>query len=162
VALANLTQTYTGSALAPTAATTPPGLAIAWTNAPETKAGTYSVTATVNDPNYQGSACGTFTINPAPGSTPPSVALTNPANGAVVKAKSTVTIQANATAGTNPIARVDFLINGTVTCSDTATPYTCSWTVPAGPSKTYQVQAKAYDTTSQAGASSTVSVTSSR
>src|ERR1019366_956010 len=149
VALANLTQTYTGSALAPTAATTPPGLAIGWTNAPNTNPGSYPVVATVNDPNYQGSASGTFTINPA--STPPGVALTNPANGVVVKAKSTVSIQANATAGTNPIARVDFLVNGTVTCSDTAPPYTCSWTVPAGPSKTYQLQAKAYDTTGQAG-----------
>ena len=65
VVLDNLTQTYTGSALMPTATTNPPGLAITWTGAPQTNAGSYPVTATVNDANYQGSASGTFTINKA-------------------------------------------------------------------------------------------------
>jgi len=62
VTLSNLTQTFTGSALSPTATTTPAGLAIIWTGAPQTNAGTYPVTATVNDANYQGSASGTFVI----------------------------------------------------------------------------------------------------
>jgi hypothetical protein len=66
VTLGNLTQTYTGSALTPTATTSPTNLNITWTNAPDTNAGSYSVTATVNDPNYQGSGTGTFTINQAP------------------------------------------------------------------------------------------------
>jgi hypothetical protein len=63
VVLSNLTQSYTGSALMPTATTTPAGLAIIWTNAPQTNPGSYSVTATVNDANYEGSASGTFTVN---------------------------------------------------------------------------------------------------
>ena len=63
--LSNLTQTYTGSALTPTATTSPAGLGITWTGAPDTNAGSYAVTATVNNPNYQGSASGTFTINKA-------------------------------------------------------------------------------------------------
>ena len=54
VVLSNMTQTYTGSALTPTATTTPAGLTIVWTNAPQTNAGSYSVTATVNDLNYEG------------------------------------------------------------------------------------------------------------
>jgi len=65
VVLSNLTQTYTGSALSPTATTTPPGLAITWTNAPQTAAGSYSVTATINDANYQGTTNGTFLIEKA-------------------------------------------------------------------------------------------------
>ena len=65
VALSNLTQTYSGSALSPTVTTTPSGLAITPTNYPDTNAGTYSVTATVNNPNYAGSASGTFVINQA-------------------------------------------------------------------------------------------------
>jgi hypothetical protein len=65
VQLNNMTQTYTGSPLAPTATTNPSNLGINWTNAPQTNAGSYSVTATVNDPNYQGSTGGTFTINQA-------------------------------------------------------------------------------------------------
>ena len=48
-----------------TATTNPPGLNVVWTNAPQTSAGTYTVTPTINDPNYQGSASGTFTINKA-------------------------------------------------------------------------------------------------
>jgi surface antigen len=65
VTLSNLTQTYTGSALTPTATTSPSGLGITWSGAPDTNAGNYSVTATVNNPNYTGSASGTFTIQPA-------------------------------------------------------------------------------------------------
>ena len=66
VTLSNLTQTYTGNPLTPTATTNPAGLAIVWTGAPDTNVGNYPVTATVNDPNYQGNASGTFMITPAP------------------------------------------------------------------------------------------------
>ena len=65
VTLSNLTQTYTGSPLMPTATTVPASLAITWTGAPDTNAGSYPVTATVNDPNYQGTASGTFIITKA-------------------------------------------------------------------------------------------------
>ncbi|MCU1338407.1 MAG: hypothetical protein JWO19_3988 [Bryobacterales bacterium] len=167
VVLSNLTQTYTGSTLTPTATTNPPGLGITWTNAPQTKAGSYAVTATVNNPNYQGSASGTFTINPAsppppppPGSTPPIVSITNPVAG--VLPVGTITIQAAVTQGTNPIARVDFLVNGSVKCSDTAAPYTCYWKMPNALGKSYQLQVQAYDTAGQVGVSSIVNVTSSR
>jgi hypothetical protein len=69
VILGNLTQTYAGSPLAPTATTVPAGLTIVWTGAPQTSAGSYPVTATVNDPNYQGSASGTFVIEQASSTT---------------------------------------------------------------------------------------------
>ena len=65
VTLSNMTQIYTGSPLTPTATTSPSGLAVTWTGAPDTNAGTYPVTATVNDPNYTGSATGNFVINKA-------------------------------------------------------------------------------------------------
>ena len=65
VALSNLTQTYTGAALAPTVTTTPSGLSYSLTGAPDTNAGSYPVTATVTDPNYTGSASGTFVIGKA-------------------------------------------------------------------------------------------------
>ena len=60
--LSNLTQVYTGSALTPTATTTPAGLTIGWTNAPKTSMDTYPVTATVINSNYQGAASGSFVI----------------------------------------------------------------------------------------------------
>jgi hypothetical protein len=65
VTLGNMSQTYTGSALSPTVATVPSGLSIIPTGYPDTNAGSYQVTATVTDPNYTGSARGTFTINKA-------------------------------------------------------------------------------------------------
>ena len=65
VTFSNLNQTYTGSALSPTVTTVPSGLTITPTGYPDTAAGSYSVTATVNDPNYTGSASGTFVIGKA-------------------------------------------------------------------------------------------------
>jgi hypothetical protein len=65
VVLGAMTWTYTGSALMPTATTTPANMTVVWTNAPQTNAGTYTVTATVDDANYQGSANGSFVVNRA-------------------------------------------------------------------------------------------------
>ena len=65
VDLSNLIQTYTGSPLTPTAVTTPLGLTVDWTGAPQTNVGSYPVTATINNANYQGFQTGTFNINPA-------------------------------------------------------------------------------------------------
>jgi hypothetical protein len=67
VALANLNQTYTGSALNATATTTPSGLTVNLTyngsaDAP-TNVGSYAVIGTVVDPNYAGSATNTLVIN---------------------------------------------------------------------------------------------------
>lgn len=66
VTLNNLSQTYNGSPHAATATTTPTGLAVSVTyngsaTAP-TASGSYAVVATVNDPNYTGTATGTLVI----------------------------------------------------------------------------------------------------
>jgi sugar lactone lactonase YvrE len=66
VTLSNLSQTYTGSPLSATTTTTPTGLAVSVTysgspTAP-TVAGSYAVIATINNPNFAGSASGTLTI----------------------------------------------------------------------------------------------------
>jgi uncharacterized protein with FMN-binding domain len=66
VTLSNLTQTYTGAALSPTVTTVPAGLSFGLVGAPKTNAGSYSVTAQITNPDYQGSASGTFVINQAP------------------------------------------------------------------------------------------------
>lgn len=68
VTLQNLAQTYTGQPLAATAVTVPVGLPVVLTyeggSAP-TDAGSYAVTATVNSPNYAGTASGTLVISKA-------------------------------------------------------------------------------------------------
>lgn len=67
VVLGNLTQTYNGIPKAIDVTTNPPGLAVAITyngsSVIPTAAASYAVEANITDPNYQGSASGTFTIN---------------------------------------------------------------------------------------------------
>jgi len=69
IALGSLNQSYSGSADAATAATTPNGLAVTFTyngsTTVPTSAGSYAVVGTINDPNYQGNATGTLVIAPA-------------------------------------------------------------------------------------------------
>ncbi|MDQ3668304.1 MAG: PQQ-dependent sugar dehydrogenase [Acidobacteriota bacterium] len=90
--------------------------------------------------------------------TPPTVSITNPAQGATVARKSTVTLTATAMDNVG-VVRVEFYVNGSLRCTDLSAPYSCSWKVPNQPRKTHQIEAKAYD---QAGnsASAVVQVTS--
>lgn len=74
----------------------------------------------------------------------PTVAITNPANGARVARKSSVTITATATDNIG-VTRVDFLVNGALQCTDTAAPYSCVWRVPNPMNRTHQIQARAFD-----------------
>jgi RHS repeat-associated protein len=77
-----------------------------------------------------------------------SVSLTAPANGAVFQAGANITLSANAAPTNNnrPIVKVEFFRSGsTLIGTDTASPYTLSWTsVPAG---SYTITAKATDST---------------
>jgi hypothetical protein len=70
VSLSDLTATYDGKMHLATATTTPAGLPVTfiYNNSSRIKpinAGTYTVTATINSPNAQGSASDTLTIDPA-------------------------------------------------------------------------------------------------
>jgi PKD repeat protein len=69
VTLSGLTVTYNGTPQAPTVTTDPAGLEVQLTfdgeSTPPLNAGTYSVVATITDPNASGSTSGTFTIEPA-------------------------------------------------------------------------------------------------
>ncbi len=76
--------------------------------------------------------------------TPPTVAITSPANGAIVARKSNVTITATASDNVG-VTRVEFLVNGALQCTDTTAPYSCVWRVPAAMNKTHQLQARAFD-----------------
>jgi hypothetical protein len=87
VTLSNLTQTYTGAGLSPTVTTVPAGLSTTPTGYPDTNVGSYSVTATVSDPNYTGSAHGTFTINQAS----QTITLSNVPSSAAYNSQFTVT-----------------------------------------------------------------------
>ena len=85
---------------------------------------------------------------------PPTVSINSPADGSIVARKATVEINASANDNVG-VARVEFLVNGSLKCTDTGTPYNCSWKVPSAPNKSYQLQARAFDA---AGNSATASV----
>lgn len=69
----NVVQTYTSGPLAPTVTTVPAGVSYSVTGAPDIAAGSYSVAATITDPNYVGSGSTAFTILQAPAA----IALSN-------------------------------------------------------------------------------------
>ncbi len=89
--------------------------------------------------------------------TPPTVAITSPANGATVARRSRVTIVANATDNVG-VQRVEFYVNNTLTCTDLSASYTCSWTVPRATGRSYTLMAKAYDGAGNSVVSSSITV----
>jgi glucose/arabinose dehydrogenase len=91
---------------------------------------------------------------PTADNTPPTVSITSPANGSTVARKAIVTIVASASDNVG-VARVEFLVNGALQCTDLSAPYSCNWRVPNPPNRTYQIQARAFD---QVGNSATASI----
>ena len=75
---------------------------------------------------------------------PPTVSIASPLNGSIVARKAIITIAATASDNVG-VARVEFLVNGALQCSDVSAPYSCNWRVPSPPNKTYQIQARAFD-----------------
>jgi len=100
----------------------------------------------VNRIGFTGGGGGGDTISPT-------VAITNPANGASVARRSTVTITATASDNVG-VTRVEFSVNGALQCTDTTAPYSCNWPVP-NVRQNFQLQARAFD---QAGNVGTASV----
>ncbi|MFM8943999.1 MAG: Ig-like domain-containing protein, partial [Actinomycetota bacterium] len=87
----------------------------------------------------------------------PTVGL-SPSGTITVAKRSTTTFTATITnTPTYAVSRVDFLVGGTVVCSDTVAPFTCSWKAP-GSAKTFSVVARAYDVQGNIGTSNTVTI----
>ena len=95
---------------------------------------------------------------PAGDTTPPTVTITAPVNGASVPRKSTVTIRVTAT-DTGGVTTVAVYVNGQLTCTDATASYTCTWKVPAQAGRTYRLQATATDVQGNVGTSSRITVT---
>jgi DNA-binding beta-propeller fold protein YncE len=137
ITLGSLTQTYTGSAIAPAIYTNPSNLAVTATYTQNgvavtpIHAGSYTVTVVPTNPNYSGSATGTLTIKPFQasislgsltqtytGKAISAAVYTNPSNMAV-----TVTYTQNGVQVT-PIAVGSYTVTAVPTSSD----YTASAT----------------------------------
>jgi hypothetical protein len=75
-----------------------------------------------------------------------------------VARKATITITATASDNVG-VTRVEFLVNGSLQCTDTSAPYSCNWKVPNQANKTFQLQARAFDQAGNVGSAS-IQVTS--
>jgi regulation of enolase protein 1 (concanavalin A-like superfamily) len=92
---------------------------------------------------------------PPPPNAPPVVSLAT--NGTSFTAPASVALTANASDAENQLARVEFYAGTTLLGTDTAAPYSFTWSgVAAG---TYAVKAVAYDAQGASGTSATITVT---
>ena len=123
-----------------------------------TQSGTATITVTVSDGSLTASDTFVLTVTDATDSTPPTVAITSPANGAGVAKGSTVTVAAQGSDNVG-VTQVELYINGALYSSDSVSPYSFSWKVPSAKNRTYQLQVKAYDAKGNVGISSIVKVT---
>jgi regulation of enolase protein 1 (concanavalin A-like superfamily) len=96
-------------------------------------------------------------VGPPAANQAPSATLTSPAAGSTFTAPASVTLSANASDSDGTISRVEFYNGTTLLNSDTASPYTFTWSnVAAG---TYSVKAIAYDNTGASTSSATSTIT---
>jgi hypothetical protein len=88
---------------------------------------------------------------------PPTVSLTAPATGTTYTAPATVAMSATAADSDGTVAKVEFYQGSTLLATDTASPYTWSWSsVPAG---SYSLTAVAYDNSGAKTASNAIAIT---
>jgi hypothetical protein len=88
--------------------------------------------------------------------TPPTVSITAPANGATVSG----TIPVNATAADNiGVTKVEFYLDGALKSTDTTSPYSWSWDTTTATVGSHSLTAKAYDAATNSTTSTAVSVT---
>ncbi len=92
------------------------------------------------------------------GNTPPSLSITNPTNNETVSG--TVPVAATVTAGSAPIASVQFLLDGqTLGAPVTRAPYVLSWDTTLTTPGAHVLTARATDTSGNTGNASAVNVT---
>ena len=88
--------------------------------------------------------------------TAPVASITSPASGAIVSG--TVAVAASATDAVG-VTKVEFLLDGALQATDTASPYSWGWTTTGASNGSHTLVAKAYDAAGNVGTSATVSVT---
>jgi poly(hydroxyalkanoate) depolymerase family esterase len=86
----------------------------------------------------------------------PTVSLTAPANGATVSGVVSINASASDNVG---VARVEFLIDGTLAGSDGSSPYAYSWDTTSSANGTRNLQARALDAAGNSASSAAITVT---
>ncbi len=89
--------------------------------------------------------------------TPPTVSITAPTAGTTVSG--TVTVSATASDDSGTVSLVEFYVDGAITASDSASPFSISWDTLTATDAAHTLTAKAYDPSGNIGTSAGVSVT---
>lgn len=98
-----------------------------------------------------------LTITQAAADQPPTVSISSPANGAAFTAPATIQVAASAADPENQLTKVEFYNGANLLGTETASPYSFSWSsVPAG---SYSLTAVAYDAGGLSTRSAAVGVT---
>lgn len=87
--------------------------------------------------------------------TPPTVSLSAPANGATVSGTATLSASASDNVG---VSRVEFYVDGTLVLSDTTAPYSTTWNTTSAANGSHTLMARAFDAAGNT-TSSSVTVT---
>jgi regulation of enolase protein 1 (concanavalin A-like superfamily) len=143
---------YAGSTKLATATTSP--YTATWSSV---AAGTYTLTAIAYDADGAQTTSPAVTVQVAPANTAPTVSLTAPATGTTYTAPATVTMNANAADSDGTVAKVEFYQGSTLLASDTASPYTWTWSSVAAGS--YSLTAVAYDNSGAKTTSNAIAIT---
>jgi len=88
--------------------------------------------------------------------TAPTVAITSPSNGSVVKGTKTIYVSASDNVG---VGKVEFYVNGVLKLTDASAPYSYSWNTKTVANGTCTLMARAYDAAGNVGQSTTITVT---
>jgi chitodextrinase len=154
VAVAGVQFTLDGTNLGSRVTTAPYNFA--WNSTTATN-GTHTLGAIAFDTSGNQASAATVSVTVSNDKTPPTVALTAPANGATVSG--TVTVSANASDNV-AVASVQFTLDGNNLGSAVATaPYTLSWNSTTATNGTHTLGAIAVDTSGNQASATTVSVT---
>ena len=88
--------------------------------------------------------------------TAPTTSITSPASGATVSGTTTVSASASDNVG---VSRVELWVDGSLSSTDSTSPYSFAWNTTTVANGTHSLQTKAYDAAGNAGSSTALSVT---
>jgi len=135
---------------------TVPPFSASW-NSGAVAAGSHTLRAEARDAAGNVGTSATVTVTTVAANRPPSVTMTAPVSGSSYQSPATLTLTANATDTDGSVTRVDFYAGATNIGSDTASPFSITWTVSTAGS--YSFSATAVDNAGASTASGAVSVT---
>jgi subtilisin family serine protease len=134
-----------------------PTAALSWSwNTLASVNGAHTLRAVATDTaGNTGSTQISVTVNNVIDTTPPTVAITSPAQGATVSRNVSVTVSAADNVG---VSRVELYVDGRLTASSVTAPFSTSWNSRKAAAGAHTLVCKAYDAAGNIGVSQTVTV----